>query len=342
MPESRPGRFWKVPFFREPGCPVPEPERSLRYEHAEIGWVSEALAEVMASSPDESDQAVVAELRSIGAANELLQVDQGFFEYEPEWWVAARCAEGSLVGSVLPVLLKPEKYWREGRPPQNAGGSHKRYSFSLRPLVREPFMQPDQWISTIANASSPNAYWDEIEPMWVSINQSYCDQHDDKGLESFHEDALRLCTEPDLYERIRVKEQVSLQSQIDKLVDEALALANQDTKVKAIYFEYDYGGGPWGQLNAFLCFKHSSSRAIRESDWFAFCEQSVEGPNVAALFQYDRNCEMSDGLGLVAGAYVDAVLLASVVRSIRRHRNATLPFGFARHDHPVVHLSAEA
>jgi len=196
-------------------------------------------------------------------------------------------------------------------------------------------MQPDEWISVIANSVS---YWDEIEPTWTSINQSYCDRCDDEGLEAFHDAALQLCTEPSLYERIKVKDTPTLQSQIDKLVDNALTASAHDPKIKAIYFEYVYSGGPWAHLEAFLCLRYSSSRIPRESDWPAFFEQSIEGPNVAALLAYDPDGELSEGLDLVAGAYIDAVILAAIVRSIQRRSDTTLPFGFARHDHPVVHI----
>ncbi len=115
MHAPRPGYFWKVPFFWEPGSPVPAPEAGVHFEPASREWLSGALADVMASSPDESDQAAVAERGAAGAAEELLDIDRDFFEYEPTWWVSARDAAGSLVGFVLPVLLKPETYWRENR-----------------------------------------------------------------------------------------------------------------------------------------------------------------------------------------------------------------------------------
>jgi len=72
------------------------------------------MAGVMETSVDESDQAAVAELGSVGAAEELLGVDESYFQLVPGWWKAASDEKGDLVGFVLPVLLKQERAWREG------------------------------------------------------------------------------------------------------------------------------------------------------------------------------------------------------------------------------------
>jgi ribosomal protein S18 acetylase RimI-like enzyme len=115
MEAPQPGHFWKTPFFWSPGATLPSPSASLQFRAAETGWLAEAVSEVMASSIDESDQAAVAELGAAGAASELLDVPIDYFEIRRDWWVQASANDGEPVGFVLLALLKPEKYWKEGK-----------------------------------------------------------------------------------------------------------------------------------------------------------------------------------------------------------------------------------
>ena len=116
MDVPQPGHFWKTPFIWEHGCTLPPATSGLRFSSPEPDWLARAMAGVMETSVDESDQAAVAELGSVGAAEELLGVDESYFQLVPGWWKAASDEKGDLVGFVLPVLLKQERAWREGRP----------------------------------------------------------------------------------------------------------------------------------------------------------------------------------------------------------------------------------
>lgn len=115
MEAPRPGQFWKTPFFWSPLSARPLQSTSLQFCAAETVWLSGAVAEVMNSSPDESDQAAVAELGAAGAASELLDVPSDYFDVRPDWWLQAKSGDGQSVGFVLLALLKPEKYWKDGR-----------------------------------------------------------------------------------------------------------------------------------------------------------------------------------------------------------------------------------
>ena len=115
MDAPQPGNFWKIPFFWEPRLPVPSESSRLTFEPAPAAWLLQAVASVMEASSDESDQAAVAQLGAPGAAAELLAVDAEFFDWHPGWWQRATDTSGQHAGFVLPVLLKPEKYWRDGK-----------------------------------------------------------------------------------------------------------------------------------------------------------------------------------------------------------------------------------
>ena len=114
MEAPQPGHFWKTPFFWSPSDARPSNTSSLKFCAAETHWLSAAVAEVMASSIDESDQAAVAELGAAGAATELLDVPAEYFEIREDWWLQARAKAGQPVGFVLLALLKPEKYRKNG------------------------------------------------------------------------------------------------------------------------------------------------------------------------------------------------------------------------------------
>lgn len=116
MDPPQPGHFWKTPFYWEPGCPQPPSDPALAFEPATAGWLHGAVAQVMASSIDESDQVAVRESGAQGAAAELLALAPQYFELRPNWWRLARDVQGNEVGFVLPVLLGGEKAWKHGKP----------------------------------------------------------------------------------------------------------------------------------------------------------------------------------------------------------------------------------
>lgn len=115
MSEAPPGQFWKTPFFWDPTCPPPAPAR-LAFRPVDEAWLPGALAQVMATSVDESDQHEVATLGADGAARALLDVMPSYFEREAGWWRSAHTAGGDAVGFVLPARFRAAKNWREGRP----------------------------------------------------------------------------------------------------------------------------------------------------------------------------------------------------------------------------------
>lgn len=115
LPPPEPGHFWKTPFVQEPPQ-APADDGVLRFAPAPPGWLAEALAQVMASGPDESDRAAVQALGAAGAAAELLQVDPEWFRVPEGGWRQACDAEGRAVGFVLPVTMVPAHTWRDGRP----------------------------------------------------------------------------------------------------------------------------------------------------------------------------------------------------------------------------------
>lgn len=110
----RPGYFIKIPFFWKPGDPVPAPDGRLRFRDADDAWLEDALAQVMATSPDPSDAHAVQRLGTLGAARDLLGEARPFFDFAPAWWQRADDEHGEPVGFVLPVVFAQEERTRDG------------------------------------------------------------------------------------------------------------------------------------------------------------------------------------------------------------------------------------
>jgi GNAT superfamily N-acetyltransferase len=110
----KPGYFIKIPFFWNPGCPAPAPETRLRFRTADRAWLEDALGQVMASSPDPSDEHAVQQMGPRGAALDLLGAVHPYFEFTPDWWQRADDERGEPVGFVLPVVFADAARTRDG------------------------------------------------------------------------------------------------------------------------------------------------------------------------------------------------------------------------------------
>lgn len=110
------GHYWKTPFHWEPGCPPPPADSSLHFEPASDDWLRPAIARVMETSADESDKYGVSHIGADAAAQELYDLLPKYFDRPASWWRHARDGNGNLVGFVLPVLFKEERFWKDGLP----------------------------------------------------------------------------------------------------------------------------------------------------------------------------------------------------------------------------------
>ena len=70
----------------------------------------------MASSLDESDRFTVPRIGAVAAAQELYELLPQYFERKPGWWRMAKDRDGQMVGFVLPVTFKEERFWKDGKP----------------------------------------------------------------------------------------------------------------------------------------------------------------------------------------------------------------------------------
>ena len=116
MDAPDPGNFWKIPFCWDSECPPPSQRSSLNFTAIGDADLVALVAELMADSLDQSDHAAVSELGAEGAARELLDVDPGYFASVAGWWRLARDRNGTVVGLVLPILLKGEHMTEVDQP----------------------------------------------------------------------------------------------------------------------------------------------------------------------------------------------------------------------------------
>jgi ribosomal protein S18 acetylase RimI-like enzyme len=106
----------------------------------------------MSSSLDESDRAAVAEMGAAAAASELLEVPTHYFDVPQGWWIQARSNDGQPAGFILLALLKPEKYWKNGRTSGTIyymgvlpGQRRKGYAVALLSHAMRLFNDADCW-----------------------------------------------------------------------------------------------------------------------------------------------------------------------------------------------------
>jgi ribosomal protein S18 acetylase RimI-like enzyme len=116
MDTPEPGHYWKTPFYWEPGCPLPPPERGLRFEPATDDALRPLIGAAMVSSMDESDRFNVPRIGTEAAVQELFDLLPQYFHREAGWWRVATQADGHPVGFVLPVTFKEERFWKAGQP----------------------------------------------------------------------------------------------------------------------------------------------------------------------------------------------------------------------------------
>ena len=116
MDALQPGHYWKTPFYWEPGSAAPPDSRTLAFEPAADDWLRDAIGRAMETGTDESDRYNVPRVGVTAAVQELYELLPQYFEQPQGWWRAARNGSNELVGFVLPVLFKEERFWKDGRP----------------------------------------------------------------------------------------------------------------------------------------------------------------------------------------------------------------------------------
>ena len=110
------GHYWKTPFYREPCGTKPPNTSSLTFQAAADDWLLSAIGRVMEAGTDESDRYSVLRVGASAAVQELYDLLPQYFERPADWWRAARNESNELVGFVLPVLFKEERFWKADRP----------------------------------------------------------------------------------------------------------------------------------------------------------------------------------------------------------------------------------
>ena len=101
--------YWKVPFVWEEPKPLIEVPSRLRFKSLEAisnQVLISALAQVMDSSIDASDQNDVLQRGSRQAAEKFLAESHEGFSYQDEWWQFGFNSNNEIVGFVFPVVYE--------------------------------------------------------------------------------------------------------------------------------------------------------------------------------------------------------------------------------------------
>lgn len=101
--------YLKVPFVWEDPRPLVEVPLQLKFKPVQAvsrEVLISALACVMSSSIDASDQKQVAEQGSLQAAEQFLDSSRDGFVYHDEWWQFGVSSDEEIVGFVFPVVYE--------------------------------------------------------------------------------------------------------------------------------------------------------------------------------------------------------------------------------------------
>jgi len=101
--------YLKVPFVWEEPLPIIEVPSRLKFQPVKVlsdEVLMEALAQVLNSSIDASDQKKVLELGVRRTAQQFLSESRDDFSYQDEWWQFGVNHHEQIVGFVLPVIYQ--------------------------------------------------------------------------------------------------------------------------------------------------------------------------------------------------------------------------------------------
>ena len=167
------------------------------------------------------------------------------------------------------------------------------------------------------------------------VNQVFAAAGNWSGLQDFYEQALSEALTGDDLRRVKIESIEPFEAGIRDSLAQAKELLSTDSQVKALYFEYFYDGAEWCQGDLYLpnMFKKG------EQDWASHWDHVIDGPNVHQYLNYDPEFDFERYTEYAADHYVHAMFLAACGRAWDQAGIKGYPFGFAKHDGPIVYLA---
>lgn len=177
-----------------------------------------------------------------------------------------------------------------------------------------------------------NAYqaqdWDKTDQIVTRITRQYLQQQDSQGLVLFWQNFLKQQSSHLEYEYVLglVKNTDDFRQDVRQLLQQGIKKHQQNSAIKAFYYEYFYDGSDESTGNLFLCLDFNKD----DGEWASNFEDLVNGGLIRQYFaDYDKfSSDISES---IAKNYTHAVLQDIFMQEVRNNP-LPIPVGFADHE----------
>lgn len=177
-----------------------------------------------------------------------------------------------------------------------------------------------------------NAYnmqdWKKTDQIITQITQYYLQQQNSAGLVVFWQNFLKQQSNHIEYEYVLdlVKNTDGFRQDIRQLLKQGIKKHQENSEIKAFYYEYFNDGGDASTGNLFLCLDFNKDNGV----WPSHFNDVVNGSLIRQYFDYHDKFA-SDISEYIAKNYTHAVLQDVFIQEVRNNPLA-IPIGFADHD----------
>lgn len=190
-----------------------------------------------------------------------------------------------------------------------------------------PSAQEKQLMQEFVNAYQAQD-WDKTDQIVTQITQKYLQQQDNAGLVLFWQNLLKQQSSHTEYEYVLslVKNTDDFRKDIRQLLQKGIKKHQENSAIKAFYYEYFYDGGDASTGNLFLCLDFNKN----DGEWASNFEDLVHGGLIQQYFA-DYEKFTSDISNNIAMKYTHAVLQDIFIQEVKNNP-LPIPIGFADHD----------
>lgn len=190
-----------------------------------------------------------------------------------------------------------------------------------------PSAQEKQLMQELLNAYQADD-WEKANQMVTQITRQYLQQQDSQGLVLFWQNLLKQQSSHTEYEYVLslVKNTDDFRKDIRQLLQKGIKKHQENSAIKAFYYEYFYDGGDTSTGNLFLCLDFNKN----DGEWASNFEDLVHGGLIQQYFA-DYEKFTSDISNDIAMKYTHAVLQDIFIQEVKNN-SLPIPIGFADHD----------
>ena len=180
--------------------------------------------------------------------------------------------------------------------------------------------------------------WIDASTTFHALCQAYVDRHDVDGLVKVMRSQLESVCPVDAVAAVDscFAAVTEFEAELRVAFKAAVNRAAGRSDVAAIYCEYFYDGGDCSSIDVFLCQSFTRSNDHWASEFLQ--SDRVNGPNIQALLNYDRELQLDPCADFIASSYAYTLLLRVFAHAVNSCKENALPVGFAEHDGLIIYF----